>query len=94
MRAPITTRIRQTIWVKILGNVAFNPISALTGATLVQMARDPEVGSLIRKIMEETEAVGARLGLELPITIDQRIAVLDATERVHPHEAAQFIAAE
>src|SRR5580693_8484918 len=74
LRCPVTTRIRQEIWVKILGNVAFNPISALTGATLVQMARDPDVNALVRRIMEETIAVGAELGLEVPITIDQRIA--------------------
>jgi 2-dehydropantoate 2-reductase len=87
LRAPVTTRIRQEIWVKILGNVAFNPISALTGATLVQMARDPEVGALIRKIMEETEAVGAKLGLELPITIDQRIA---GAEKIGEHKTSML----
>jgi 2-dehydropantoate 2-reductase len=87
LRAPITTRIRQEIWVKILGNVAFNPISALTGATLVQMARDPEVNALIRKIMEETETVGAKLGLELPITIDQRIA---GAEKVGEHKTSML----
>ena len=42
-KCPVTARIRTEIWVKILGNVAFNPISALTRATLVQMARDPDV---------------------------------------------------
>jgi 2-dehydropantoate 2-reductase len=87
LRAPITTRIRQEIWVKILGNVAFNPISALTGATLVQMARDPEVGALVRKIMEETIAVGAKLGLEVPITIDQRIA---GAEKVGEHKTSML----
>jgi 2-dehydropantoate 2-reductase len=87
LRAPVTTRIRQEIWVKILGNVAFNPISALTGATLVQMARDPEVNALIRKIMEETEAVGAQLGLELPITIEQRIA---GAEKVGEHKTSML----
>ena len=70
----VTTRIRNEIWVKILGNIAFNPISALTGATLAQMLRDPETSALIRNIMQETEAVGSRLGLELPITIEQRMA--------------------
>ena len=40
-RCPITTRIRQEIWVKLLGNVAFNPISALTGGTLEELARHP-----------------------------------------------------
>jgi 2-dehydropantoate 2-reductase len=87
LRSPVTTRIRQEIWVKILGNVAFNPISALTGATLVQMARDPEVSALVRRIMEETEAVGAKLGLELPITIDQRIA---GAEKVGEHKTSML----
>jgi 2-dehydropantoate 2-reductase len=87
LRCPVTARIRQEIWVKILGNVAFNPISALTGATLVQMARDPEVGALVRKMMEETQAVGAKLGLEIPITIDQRIA---GAEKVGEHKTSML----
>ncbi len=87
LRCPVTSHIRQEIWVKLLGNVAFNPISALTGATLVQMTRDPEVGALVRKIMEETEAVGAKLGLELPITIDQRIA---GAEKVGEHKTSML----
>ena len=74
LRCPVTTHIRNEIWVKILGNVAFNPISALTRATLVQMVRDPEVAALVRNIMEEAAAVAARLGLELPVSIEQRIA--------------------
>jgi 2-dehydropantoate 2-reductase len=87
LRAPVTTRIRNEIWVKILGNVAFNPISALTGATLVQMARDPDVSSLVRNIMRETEAVSSRLGLELPISIDQRIA---GAEKVGEHKTSML----
>jgi 2-dehydropantoate 2-reductase len=83
----VTTRIRQEIWVKILGNVAFNPISALTGATLVKMARDPDVNALVRRIMEETVAVGAKLGLEVPITIDQRIA---GAEKVGEHKTSML----
>jgi len=87
LRCPVTTRIRQEIWVKILGNVAFNPISALTGATLVQMARDPDVNALVRRIMEETIAVGAKLGLDVPITIDQRIA---GAEKVGEHKTSML----
>ena len=87
LRCPVTTRIRQEIWVKILGNVAFNPISALTGATLVQMARDPDVNVLVRRIMEETIAVGAKLGLDVPITIDQRIA---GAEKVGEHKTSML----
>src|SRR4029077_20214339 len=87
LRCPVTTRIRNEIWVKILGNVAFNPISALTGATLVQMARDPEVSVLVRNIMREAEAVAAKLGLELPITIEQRIA---GAEQVGEHKTSML----
>jgi 2-dehydropantoate 2-reductase len=87
LRCPVTTRIRHEIWVKLLGNVAFNPISALTGATLVQMARDPEISTIVRNIMREAEAVGAKLGLELPITIDQRIA---GAEKVGEHKTSML----
>jgi len=74
LRCPVTTHIRNEIWVKILGNVAFNPISALTRATLAQMVRDPDVSALVRNIMQEAQAVAERLGLELAVTIDQRMA--------------------
>jgi len=73
-RCPVTTRLRDEIWVKLLGNIAFNPISALTGATLEQMARHPAVSRLARDMMTETAAVAARLGIELPISIEQRMA--------------------
>jgi 2-dehydropantoate 2-reductase len=74
LRCPVTARMRHEIWVKILGNVAFNPVSALTRATLVQMVQDPEVSALVRDIMIEVEAVVTKLGMELPVSIDQRIA--------------------
>jgi 2-dehydropantoate 2-reductase len=73
--------------VKILGNVAFNPISALTRATLIRMARDPEVCPVVRNIMAEVEAVAAQLGLELPISIDQRIA---GAEKVGEHKTSML----
>jgi 2-dehydropantoate 2-reductase len=74
LRTPITTRIRNEIWVKLLGNLAFNPVSALTRATLAQMTKDSDVCNVVRQIMCEASAVAAKLGLELPVTIDQRIA--------------------
>jgi 2-dehydropantoate 2-reductase len=74
LRAPITTRIRHEIWVKLLGNMSFNPISALTGATIAEMLRDPDVSVLVRKMMEEAEAVAAAVGIALPISIDKRLA--------------------
>ena len=87
LRAPVTARIRHEIWVKLLGNVAFNPISALTRATLVKMARDPEVCSVVKHIMMEVEAVAAKLGLELPISIEQRIA---GAEKVGEHKTSML----
>lgn len=87
LRAPITARIRHEIWVKILGNVAFNPISVLTRATLAQMVRDPEVCALVRNIMTEAEAVAAKLGMELPVSIDQRIA---GAEKVGEHKTSML----
>jgi 2-dehydropantoate 2-reductase len=74
LRAPATTRIRHEIWVKLLGNVAFNPISALTRGTLEAMVRDPEVARVVREVMGEAEAVAGKLGIELPISIEQRMA--------------------
>ncbi len=86
-RCPITARIRHEIWVKVLGNASFNPVSALTRATLVQMARDPGVCSVIRNIMQEVEAVSHKLGMELPVTIDQRIA---GAEKVGEHKTSML----
>ena len=87
LRAPITTHIRQELWVKLMGNIAFNPISALTGATLVRIARHPEASQLVRAMMAETEAVARKLGIEMPITIDQRIA---GAEKVGEHKTSML----
>jgi 2-dehydropantoate 2-reductase len=75
------------MWVKLLGNVAFNPLSALTRATLAQMARDPGVCTLVRSIMAEVECVPRRLGMDLPISIDQRIA---GAEKVGEHKTSML----
>jgi 2-dehydropantoate 2-reductase len=87
LRAPVTTRMRHEIWVKVLGNASLNPVSALTRATLVQMVRDPGVCSVIRNIMEEVEAVSRKLGMELPVSIDQRIA---GAEKVGEHKTSML----
>jgi 2-dehydropantoate 2-reductase len=86
-RCPTTPRIRHEIWVKLIGNVAFNPISALTGGTLEELARHPETSRVIREIMTETEAVAGRLGIELPISIDQRLA---GAEKVGAHKTSML----
>jgi 2-dehydropantoate 2-reductase len=87
LRCPITTRLRHEIWVKVLGNASLNPVSALTRATIVQMVHDPGVCSVIRNIMQEVEAVSHKLGMELPISIDQRIA---GAEKVGEHKTSML----
>jgi 2-dehydropantoate 2-reductase len=87
LRCPVTTRIRHEIWVKVLGNASFNPVSALTRATLVQMVRDQGVSSVIRNIMEEVEAVSRKLGMELPVSIEQRMA---GAEKVGEHKTSML----
>ena len=74
LRCPIRPRIRQDIWVKLLGNIAFNPLSALTRATLEELATDSGVSSVARDIMTEADAVARALGVSVRVTIDQRIA--------------------
>jgi 2-dehydropantoate 2-reductase len=86
-RCPITTRFRHEIWVKLLGSVAFNPISAVTGGTLEELVRHPETSRLARDVMREAEAVAARLGIELPISIDQRMA---GAEKVGAHKTSML----
>jgi 2-dehydropantoate 2-reductase len=87
LRCPVSARLRHEIWVKLLGNVAFNPISALTHATLAQMTRDPEVSTLVRNIMAEVETVASKLGIELPVSIEQRMA---GAEKVGEHKTSML----
>ena len=87
LRCPVTARLRHEIWVKVLGNASLNPLSALTRATVVQMVRDPGVCSVIRSVMQEVEAVSHKLGMELPVSIDQRIA---GAEKVGEHKTSML----
>jgi 2-dehydropantoate 2-reductase len=87
LRCPTSARLRHEIWVKVLGNASLNPVSALTRATIAQMVRDPGVCSVIRNIMQEVEAVSEKLGMELPVSIDQRIA---GAEKVGEHKTSML----
>jgi 2-dehydropantoate 2-reductase len=74
-RAPVKTDIRTEIWVKLWGNVAFNPISALTGGTLKSICEDPLTRSAARAVMGEAEAIANKLGITMPLPADKRIDV-------------------
>lgn len=73
LKAPVRKNIRDDIWFKLLGNATFNPISVLTGATLEQMGNDPDVRTVIHKMMTEAQAVAGELGVKFAMSIDKRI---------------------
>jgi 2-dehydropantoate 2-reductase len=73
LRAPVEARLRDQIWLKLVGNVAFNPITALTGATLGQLAELPEMRDLLRAVFSECAAVAGRLGITFPVSLDRRL---------------------
>jgi 2-dehydropantoate 2-reductase len=73
LKAPVRPRIRDEIWIKLWGNLSFNPISALTLATLDAIVRDPGSRSVAKGMMLEAQAVAERLGVRFPIDVDRRI---------------------
>jgi 2-dehydropantoate 2-reductase len=73
--APVRENIRWNIWLKLWGNVCFNPISALTGATLDRMVGEPNLLALCKTMMLETKTVNEALGVQIPIEMmDRRLA--------------------
>jgi 2-dehydropantoate 2-reductase len=73
-KAPVRPRIRDEIWIKLWGNLAFNPISALTTATLDVLTADPGQREVARQMMLEAQAIGEALGVRFGIDVDKRIA--------------------
>jgi 2-dehydropantoate 2-reductase len=69
-----TERIRDEIWAKLRGNAAFNPISALTRALMVDMMADPQLAQMVRTIMNEVQSVGAALGCRFESSADEQFA--------------------
>jgi 2-dehydropantoate 2-reductase len=87
LKAPVRPRIRNEIWVKLWGNVAFNPISVLTHATLRAICRDPLTRAFAREVMLEVQAVAAALGQEMPVSVDARIR---GAENVGEHKTSML----
>ena len=87
LKAPVQPRIRQELWVKLMGNAVFNPLSALTRASLGEMAQSPVLAPVVRAAMEEVDGVASRLGIEIPISIDQRIR---GAARVGAHKTSML----
>ena len=73
LKAPVRPRLRDEIWVKLWGNLSFNPISALTHATLDVLCTDPGTRAVARGMMLEAQAIAEKLGVKFPIDVDRRI---------------------
>ncbi len=74
LKAPVRPRIRDELWVKLWGNLAFNPISVLTMATLDRITGDVDLRALCRSMMQEAKTTAEALGIRFAIDVDKRIA--------------------
>jgi 2-dehydropantoate 2-reductase len=73
LKAPVRPRLRDEIWVKLWGNLSFNPISALTHATLDVLCTDPGTRNVARRMMIEAQEIAEKLGVSFPIDVERRI---------------------
>jgi 2-dehydropantoate 2-reductase len=87
LKAPILDNIRAEIWLKLWGNLTFNPISALTHSTLVDICQFPFTRELATAMMREAQAVATRLGITFRVSLEKRIA---GAERVGKHKTSML----
>jgi 2-dehydropantoate 2-reductase len=80
-KAPVLTDIRSEIWLKLWGNATFNPISALTHATLEDICRFLPTRDLAARTMTEIQAIGAQLGVQFRVPMERRLAGAEAVGR-------------
>ena len=87
LKAPVLNRIRDEIWLKLWGNVCFNPISALTHATLDVICTDPATRALSRAIMVETQAIAETFGVKFRVDVERRI---EGARKVGAHKTSML----
>ena len=87
LKAPVLENIRDEIWLKLWGNLCFNPISALTRATLDVVAGDPGTRALAKAMMTEAERIARCLGADFRVDIERRI---DGAARVGAHRTSML----
>jgi 2-dehydropantoate 2-reductase len=73
LKCPIEDDLNEQIWLKLIGNVAFNTVSAITGCTLAELGVLDSSRRLLRRLLEESAAVANGLGIRLPVSIDRRL---------------------
>ncbi|HWB66084.1 MAG TPA: 2-dehydropantoate 2-reductase [Mycobacteriales bacterium] len=88
LKCPVEPQLRKDIWLKLMGNCTFNPISALTGATMEQIARNPQTRRLAVTMMEEALSIARAFGAEPEISIERRLA---GAERVGDHKTSMLM---
>jgi 2-dehydropantoate 2-reductase len=86
-KAPVSSDLRSEIWLKLWGNVVFNPVSALTHATLAGICRFPLTRSLAAAMMQEAQSIAEKLGIRFRISIEKRIA---GAEKVGEHKTSML----
>ena len=86
-KAPVLADIRSEIWLKLWGNLSFNPISGLTHATLLDICQDPLSRGLAANMMREAQAVAGKLGIVFRVPLDKRIA---GAEKVGRHKTSML----
>ena len=86
-KAPVLADIRAEIWLKLWGNLTFNPISSLTRATLADICLDPLARTLAADMMREAQAVAHKLGIEFRVSLEKRIA---GAEKVGAHKTSML----
>jgi 2-dehydropantoate 2-reductase len=87
LKSPILDNIRAEIWLKLWGNLSFNPISALTHSTLVDLCQHPLTRLLAHDMMSEAQAIAHKLGIEFRVSIEKRIA---GAEKVGKHKTSML----
>jgi 2-dehydropantoate 2-reductase len=88
LKCPVETNLRSDIWLKLMGNVAFNPISVLTGATMGQIAAHPGTRDLVLAIMRETAEIATRLGSPPKISVERRF---EGAAKVGDHKTSMLM---
>ncbi len=87
LKAPIRPKLRDEIWIKLWGNLSFNPISALTSATLEDICGDTETRAVARAMMVEAQTIGEKLGVRFAVDVDRRI---DGAAAVGAHRTSML----
>ena len=87
LKSPVLNKIRDEIWLKLWGNLTFNPISALTQATLVDICQFPPSRALAASMMTEAQTIANKLGIEFRVSLEKRIA---GAEGVGKHKTSML----